>query len=702
MAYTEETGSEEAESEEAVPESGAPKKGKKTKKKNVKPPPPKDAQWWRAEELGLKPHEILDTLAKQIEDDQDGRREAYREYERMFTGGDLHGDVIALIAAGELSQNELANTIETLWAQVFKNRIVPAVCTNEADWDEWDRAKAYSRWLEGALDQAEAYETAIPMAGLYSLVYGTGPIRVSWKESWDDEKAASITVTAVNPKYLTVDRLEAKHGVPRSLYYKTHIDRTVLHDTYKEDNSDFCGTPAYRVAGIEAVGANDDEELGIGPSKKCDMVTVREAWHLPSGPGAKDGRHVIWIKNCTLLDEEYTWETFPFVFMRFGSRLEGFWGESAVKRLGPTQKLLDKLNRKIDESQNVMGVPRILVRNAANIKVAHIDDVPGGILQCDDINGIKEWNAECVTPELYADRDNAPRKMRSLLGVSDFEVQQQIPQGMRDVSGAFLERWVDQGQARHAMFHRDYENAVVALSYLVMCQAKECQDMGYEMVVASQGYDHNKTSMEMLSFKDVYVDRKKLKLRVQPMSDLPQTFAGKVEAIAKLRNDAGVQVDPKTVMRMLQVPDVGQVTDMLVSDEEIIMKNLTHMCKTGEYVSPLPFDNLDLIIQMTTRYINNYRLKENADMKKVGLLAQYIDQAIALKKGLGGSDPNAPPPMSTMAALSGMGPQPLGPPMPGPGMAPMGPPPGPGMGPVPPPPGPGMPGMPQPPMPPVL
>lgn len=663
--------------EEEAPQSERPKKAKK---KSGKKPELRESQWWRAEELNLKPHEILDNLVRQIEDDQEGRREAYREYERMFGSG-ITDDVMQMLASGTLSQNELANTIETLWAQVFKNKIVPAVCTNEADHDEWERAKSYSRWLEGALDAADVYESAVPMAGIYSLIYGTGPIRVDWEEDWDEEKAAKVTAYAVNPKYLTVDRLEAKHGKPRCLYFKTHVDKAVLHDIYKDDDEDFYGTSTERCHGIDKCTSNDDDDLGLSTTRtKCDMVTVREAWHIPSGPKAGDGKHVIWINGCTLLYREFTWDTFPFVFIRFGCRTEGFWGESAVKRLGPTQQLLDKLNKKIDEAQDIMGVPRIIVRNAANIKVAHIDDIPGGIIQCEDMNGIKEWNAECVQPELYADRDNAPRKMRSLLGVSDFEVQQQIPQGMRDVSGAFLERWVDQGQARHAMFHKEYENAIVKLSYLFMRQAKELEEAGYKLSVMSPGYEHNKSSVEALDFSDVYIDRKRLKLRVMPMSDLPQTFAGKVEAIAKLRNEAGVPVDAKTVMRMIQVPDVSSATDMLVSDEELIMKNLNHMCKTGEFVPPLPFDNHDLIVQMTTRFINHYRIRNDADMDKIGLLAQYIDQALALKKGLGGTDPNAPPSLSTMAALAGQGPAPLPPP----GMGPPGPP---GMGPPPGPPG---------------
>lgn len=627
----------------------------------------KEGMWWRAEEMGRKPHEILDNVVKQIEDDQASRYDAYKEYERLFgaTEGPWGDSSYRAIASDELIQNELQNTLETLWAQIFKNKVVPGVATSEADFDEWDRARSYSRWLEGAFDEAKVYEEVFPKAGMHMLVHGTGFIRVGWKET-EDEDVANVKCWAVNPRYVAVDRIEAKHGKPRNIYFKDHWDRSQLFETYGYEDEDCClyGTVEERRAGINKAQGNDDIELGSTSITRCDMVTVREAFHLPSGPRAKDGRHVIWIKGCTLVDEPYEWDRLPCVVMRFGCPMEGFYGESAVKRLAPTQAQFDKLNLKLDEAQDVMGVPRILVGNNGNgLKHQHLDDVPGGVLVVEDINQVSAWNAQCATPELYAERDQAPRRMRGLLGISDFEASSQLPAGLRDVGAPFMEHFVEQGQARHAMSHAQYENAVPELAYLFMLQAEELQEMGYDVVVKSPtGYA--KSSIETLSFEEVCVDRKRLKVQVQPMSQLPRTFAGKVEAFAKMR-EKGLPISDKTILRNLEIPDIHAEADLLGADEEIILKNLAHMCKTGEYLPPLPFDNLDLIIQLTSKYINRYRVREGRDMNRVALLAQYIDDAINLKKGLGGPDPSAPP------ALGGVGPMlPGAPPMVPPGMAP--------------------------------
>lgn len=685
-------------------ESEETEKPKRGRKKSQKQPDITDGQWWRAQELGKKPHQILKSLCESMEDDQTSRYDSLKEYQRLFINGtgaySSDTDELTTAFSDKLTQNELANTVETLWAQVFKNKIIPAVSTSQADYDTWARARDYSRWLEGAFDVAKLQDEVLPQAGVHTLVYGTGAIKVGYQEI--DSDTCRVTADTVSPRNLFVDRMEARHGKPRTLIQKAHMDRFVLWEVYREDREDFCGTPSERLAGIERCTEYDDKN--IKASNRCDMLVIREAWHLPSSPSSKDGRHCIFLNNVTLVDEEWDWDTFPFVFIRFGCRVEGFWGESAIKRLAPTQKLLDKLNQKIDESQDVMGVPRILCQ-AGNLPTKEeIDDVPGGILTVKNINGIRDWNAQCASPEMYQDRDAAPGKMRSLLGVSDFQVEQALPQNTREFSAPAMERMVDQGQARHAMLHREVEKAACQLAELFMLQAEACQEMGYDMVVHAPDDDHSYSGVEELKFKDVHVDRKRLKVRIQPMNQLPQSFAGKVDAIAKLKNDVGLPLNPKIAMRMMEIPDPGTAADFLGADEEIIMKNLTFMCKEGKYLPPLPFDNLDLIIQLTTAFINYYRRKPDVNWDRVALLAQYIDDAVSLKEGLGSPDPGAPP--STLGALGmpppgmegalppdpsmgmappggPMGAPPMGPPVPqGPppqGMPPQGPPMMPGM-----------------------
>ncbi len=642
------------------------------------------AEWWKAKELKVDAHEILDSLVKELERDQSSRYEAYREYAKLFGAEpDMFGtdDAFAILRDAEVvSQNELANTIETLHAQVFKNRIVPGVACNEADYEEWTRAKAFSRWIEGVQDAAELYYDAMPRAGLDMFVYGTGFIFIGHVE--DEEGLCTLQYTRVDPRMVLVDRLEARQGKPRNLYKKDFVDMYALAEEYSAEEDGFFGTAQERRDGILNTKPNDDVDMAIGSAVKATMITVREAWHLPAKKGGKGGRHVVWVSGCTLVDEPWDWNRFPCTVLRFGHRLDGFYGKSAVQTLAPTQKNFDKLNAKIDSAQDIMGVPRFLLLRGAELTRTHLDDVPGGILEISMPNGIQEWNATAMAPEIYNERAAAPDKMRSLLGVNQFDTQNQLPPAMREVSGPALERLLDSGTARHAMTHAQLEWAAMDLAYMSMDYAADLEEDDKDLVVVGPG--SSKTSVELLKFSEVKVDRKRMKLKVMPTNQMPQTFAGKVEQFQKLYQDKAI--DKQTYLRMLEVPDVGGATDFLGSDEEIILKNLHFMVKKGKYIPPLQYDNLDLIVPITTAFINWYRIRDDADMEKVGMLGQYIEDAIALKAGLGSSDPAAPPtidpntglptnpmvppPMPQMDPATG---QPIPPAMPGPpGMPPPG------------------------------
>jgi hypothetical protein len=612
---------------------------------------PTAAEWWRAKELGVEPHEILDSLVRQLEEDQESRYSAYREYAKLFGAEpDMFGndDNFSIMEMDGVSQNELGNTIETLHAQVFKNRIVPAVACDEADYEEWHRAQAFSRWIEGVQDKALLHYEAMPTAGMKMFVYGTGFIKIGHEE--DSDGLCTITYHSVDARFILTDRLEARNGRPRNLYEKSYEDMYQLAEEYgRDDVTGGYGTADDRVTGIMGCKPNDDIDMAIGSKLKTTMLVVREAWHLPTRKGKTDGRHVIWVKGCTLVDEPYSWDRFPFTIMRYGTRLSGFYGKSAVQILASTQKNHDKLNKKIDEAQDIMCVPRIILLNNAELTLSEIDDVPGRIFTI--ANGTKdsigEWNATAMPPEIYAERAAGPDKMRSLLGVNQFDTQSQLPPALREVSGPALERLIDAGTARHAMTHAQLEFAAIDLAYMTIDYAADLQKDGKDIVVVSPG--SMKSSVETLKFKDVQVDRKRMKLHVLPMSQMPQTFAGKIEAFQKLYQDKAIST--KKYLKMLEVPDNSGASDFLGSDEDIILRNIHFMVKKGKYIPPLQYDNLDLIVPLTTAFINWYRVRDDCNMERVGMLAQYIEDAIALKKGLGGPDAAAPPPVDPVTGL---------------------------------------------------
>lgn len=607
-------------------------------------------QWWKAERDGREPHEVLSTLVGQIRDDQSERYQCYRIWAQAM-GQDMttFSGETGSIWDDQLTINELQNTVETLHAQVFKNKVVPSPCPSEADYDEFFRAMGFGRWIEGILDDCRVFYDVVPQVGLACLTFGTGCAKVLEKA-----EAGKIDIQAINPAFLFVDRLEARHGKPRSLHQKMHMDRWVALDKWGS-------TPEIQLSIIEAKQYDGDDfdlaDLGDG-----DQITIWESWHLPSASGAKDGRHCIWMRGCTLLDEEWGEPTFPFVFMRFGTPMSGFWGLSAVQRLLPAQKAFDKLTQRIDLAHDLLGIPRIVKRPGA-VNTAQIDDIPGTIIEMENPADMREWNPVPITPDAYRERDSLPQRMRGSIGVSGFEAQMQLPQQLREASGAAIERWVDAGNARHAMLHGSYEEFMMQLTYLIGRKAAAMEKDGVDVVVRAPGA--MKSTVELLSFKKVKMDMDTLKLRVLPVSQLPRTFAGRVKELSQLKADG--DITRKTYLRLLEIPDIESEIDALVSDEDIIRKNIDHMLRTGDYIEPLPYDNLDLIVKFAARKIHEVRVREGESGEdKVSLLIQYIEEALALKNGVGqpgpalGGPPNPSQAFAPPGAMPGGAPPPMG------------------------------------------
>lgn len=643
----------------------------------------RSVQWWRAKEKEVEPHVMLKALLDSIQKDQRHRYEAYKHWARCLDADMSAVDGTELsyqkFYGSELTINEALNTLETLHAQVFKNKILPQPCPSEGDYEDEFQARAFGRWLEGVLDDTKAYRDAIPQAGWDCLWAGTGFIKGNYRPV--KGKHARVVLEAVSPRHMYVDLQEARGGKPRSIHQKIYMDRWVVYDLAK-NSWDVDSAVLDKIASMEET-QSADVDMDVSYKGDGDQITVWESWHLPSGPSSGDGKHVIWINEATLFEEEWKFDRFPFTILRFGQREAGFWGKSAFARILPAQKAFDRLTKQIDEAHNVMGIPRIIMRKGTGLTPAHVDDLPFTVLETEapPESAIKEWNAQPIHPSTYQERDSLTRRMKSAIGVSDFESTQQLPPNIRDGAAAYIDRQVEEGQARHAMLHQQFEEAMMDLSDLALIVALDAEDKGYNIIVKAPG-NEMKTTVEMLSFSDVKMKRDRLKMRVLPMNKLARSMADRIKDLTLLR-DRG-DISQKTYLRLLEVPDIESEIDNYVSDEDIIRRNLAYMIRTGEYISPLPYDNLDLIVKLTAQKVNEVRVRDVEDKDdKVALLLQYIEDALELKKGIAppappapmvppGMPPLGPPPDPSQAFAPAAPPMPAGPggpPPPAPGPA---------------------------------
>ena len=99
-------------------------------------------------------------------------------------------------------------------------------------------------------------------------------------------------------------------GKVRTIYEEHFIDRFQFLSMMEEWG---CGEDLCKYV-KELRYEGKDDPVYNSPHNQ-DLVRVRESWHLPSGKGAKDGKHVVCVKGATLLLEEYDSELLPHVIL---------------------------------------------------------------------------------------------------------------------------------------------------------------------------------------------------------------------------------------------------------------------------------------------------------------------------------------------------------------------------------------------------
>jgi len=146
------------------------------------------------------------------------------------------------------------------------------------------------------------------------------------------------------------------YGSPRNFYQRKFIDRQVLLRLFPN-----------HAAEIRQASRTTDN-IDFANTTLVDQIEVLEAWHLPSGEGATDGRHVICISNATLVDEQWDKGSFPFVFVRWTDPMLGFWGEGVACDIQGMQVEINK------------SVPRIYVENGSKIRKSFFNNEIGTII----------------------------------------------------------------------------------------------------------------------------------------------------------------------------------------------------------------------------------------------------------------------------------------------------------------------------------
>lgn len=589
--------------------------------------------WWKAKSKAELTEQVLDTVAFLKQQEMWRYRQAglhSRMYGNLpiFTGA---GAMLNRLPTGpnalpldRPTMNVVQSVIDTKVSRISQARPRPVFLTDNGDYKQRNMAKKLNAFAVGELYRTKAYRMG-ELILRDAEVLGTGVLKVY---RTPDNK---VGLDRVLPMELLVDANEAYYGDPRQIFQLKLIDRAVLAEMFPEHRSQ-----------IEKAEQGYPDQGADGQKTASDQVIVAEGWHLPSGPDAGDGRHVIVCTSGVILDEDYKKPKFPFVVLLDSPRIVGFFGQGAAERLMGTQVEINKLLVTISQSINLVGVPRVFVEMGSKVVKAHLNNQVGSIVTYQGTKPSYEV-APCVPAEVYAQLQRLIEFAYQQEGVSQLAAASVKPAGLN--SGEAQRAYQENQTDRLAALSKRYDNVFVELAYAILDVACDIQkDTGsYSTIFPDK---HGTKSIELPEIKELTEDT--FVIQCFDASSLPRDPAGRLQKVTEMMQ-AGI-ITPQEGRRLLDYPDIQQVDKLANSGEERILQILDEIVEEGKFTPPDPFMDLGLAAQLATQYYNLYS-SSKLEEDRAQMLRDFFTQTLALQNQAQQPAPEAAPPMASPEAL---------------------------------------------------
>jgi hypothetical protein len=587
----------------------------------------RDRRWWREDE-GSE-HGTLCKLAEELSEKLSSRHEADRRHMRLYGGAQYAGlsprDYNRELPASErVAWNVIASVIDTYVAKMLKATPAPMFLTNGADWDVRRKAEKLNRFGKGVLHAADVYRHG-PTIERDAAIFGTSPLFIY-------SEGKKIRSERVFPWEILVDDVEAFYGSPRQLIRQKYVDRQVLRECFAGDE--------------KAQKAIDDapeaDRSAIGRDTTADQVCVREGWRLPSGEDASDGRHVIAIETATLRSEEWDRPRFPFAIRRWADPIAGFWGVGIAERLTGIQLEINKLLLRIQQAHHLLGRPIVVLDATSGIPETHLTNEVAAVLVSNHPGDPITVHAPPTMPaDVYQHLMTLRTQAFEEIGVSMLEAAARKPAGLD--SAPSLREYNDIGSERFMLQGKRREEWHLDCVRLSLDEARGID--GFTVDVP------DKNATEPVSWADVSLEDSAYHLQCFPTSMLPQTPAGRTEAIQEL---AKVGVPQDETFELLDLPDLDEWKQIRLAARNAVRARVSAILDGEPYETPEAFDSLEAVLALGQPMYLIART-QGAPESVLSQLRRYINDAVRLKSEAEKAAAKAAAPPAAMDPMSAMG-----------------------------------------------
>ena len=512
-----------------------------------------------------------------------------------------------------ISYNVVQSALDTVTAKIGKNRPRPLFLTSGGDYRMQRKAKKLNQFVEGVFSENRAYDLG-PLAFRDGGVFGDGVVHVFAENG-------QVRFERTLSSELWVDELEAFYGEPRSMHRVKNVDRGVLVDMVEQMVSDKTlskeeGEKALRF--VREASCSRPDESGAYQSLS-DLVTVRESWHLASGPDSEDGKHMLSLHNGVLWSGPYERKRFPFARFRWCPRLYGYWSQGLAEQLQNIQLEINKLLQLIQRSFHLGGAYKVLLENTSKVVAEHLNNDVGAIIH---YTGTKPEYVvpPMVSPEIFQHLLTLKNAAFEQAGVSMLSAVSQKPAGLN--SGKALREYNDIESDRFMTIGHEYEAFFLDLARLSIETAKE---IGPRYSARAPG----KKFLREIRWGDVNLTEDQYVMQVYPVSSLPRDPAGRLQTIQELMQ-AGL-LEPRRGRQLLDFPDIDQVENLQGASQDYLEKILEQIIDDGVYTPPEPYDDLTLARELALEQYA-WGKTQGLEEERLELLRRFLGQIDALEQ----------------------------------------------------------------------
>jgi len=580
-------------------------------------------QWWTADQ----PYGDVVEAFRVIETADTLRLSSLLRYVRLYGNSEYGGYTPfshnQVVDTARVTMNVIKAVCDTAVSRLSRQRPRPRFLTHGGNWSLQRRARLLEQFTDQAFYQGGLYQLA-PKVLLDAAVLGTGCLKIY-------RKGSEVQFERVFPGELFVDPVDGFYGSPRNFYQRKFIDRQVLLRLFPN-----------HAAEIRQASRTTDN-IDFGNTTLVDQIEVLEAWHLPSGEGATDGRHVICISNATLVDEQWDKGSFPFVFVRWTDPMLGFWGEGVACDIQGMQVEINKLLMKIQRAFHLMSVPRIYVENGSKIRKSFFNNEIGTIIPYTGQPPV-QMTPPSLNREIFDHLERLYNRSFEIAGISQMAATSMKPAGLN--SGAALREYQDVESLRFTTVSRQYEELFVEAARQVVGLGKDIysEDNRHSVVVAKDS-----KTIDVVDWEAVDMDADSYVLKVHPSSSLPVTPSGRLAFVEQMI--ALGLVGPEEAKDLLDFPDLEAKLSLDRAASTLIDRNVELMLDEGVYTPPEPYQDHQLALKKVTAALMKAE-QNNVEPERLSLMREYLAQTHlmmeqarqqALANAQGMMMPGAPP-----------------------------------------------------------